>query len=220
MGDNNWYVYRHIRIDKNEPFYIGIGNKLRYARAYEKHPSKRNEIWNKIVSKTAYDVEILFDNISKEEASIKEIEFIKLYGRKDINTGILCNMTDGGDGISNCNRTEATRMLLRMQKIGELNPMYGKKQSMETLIKRGVFISKPRSIETKIKQSIASVKSGQAKRASIFNAKTDEFLGEFHSMSEALRNVGLCPIKYSSKASLVARGKRNHVKGFKVVYTQ
>ena len=33
-----------------------------------------------------------------DEACTKEIEFIKLYGRKDNNTGILVNLTDGGEG--------------------------------------------------------------------------------------------------------------------------
>ena len=27
------YVYRHIRLDKNEPFYIGIGSDKEYKRA-------------------------------------------------------------------------------------------------------------------------------------------------------------------------------------------
>ena len=33
-------VYRHIRLDKNEPFYIGIGKNIK--RAYEK--SRKEEI--------------------------------------------------------------------------------------------------------------------------------------------------------------------------------
>jgi hypothetical protein len=30
------YLYRHIRLDKNEPFYIGIGSDKQYKRAYNK----------------------------------------------------------------------------------------------------------------------------------------------------------------------------------------
>jgi hypothetical protein len=87
------YVYRHIRLDKNEPFYIGIGDTEK--RAYIK--SNRNEYWKRI-SKKGYEVEILFTNLTWDEACKKEKEFISLYGRSNNNTGILCNLTDGGDG--------------------------------------------------------------------------------------------------------------------------
>ena len=60
------YVYRHIRLDKNEPFYIGIGTDLNYKRAYSKH--SRNIYWQRVVNKTKYEVEILFDNLTKNEA--------------------------------------------------------------------------------------------------------------------------------------------------------
>jgi hypothetical protein len=87
-------VYKHIRLDNNSPFYIGIGKTEK--RAYSKNG--RTEYWRKIVKKCGYEVEILFDNISYDIAKEKEIEFIKLYGRANINSGILCNLTDGGDG--------------------------------------------------------------------------------------------------------------------------
>jgi hypothetical protein len=217
---NYWYVYRHIRLDKNEPFYIGIGNKVNYSRAYEKDPSKRNIIWNRIVSKSDYEVDIIFDGLTKDEASEKEKEFISLYGRIDLETGCLCNMTNGGDGIWNCIRSNETRKKLREQKLGSKNPMYGKKHSIEFLIKRGVFKSIKKSEEEKKKHSIATIKSGQAKKTEIINCNTNESLGVYHSISEALRSVGLDPIKYSGKASLVARGigTRKKVKGFTFKY--
>ena len=87
-------VYRHIRLDNGLPFYIGIGKKE--ERAYSKNG--RSQYWHKIVKKCGFEVEILFDDISYEMAKIKEIEFIKLYGRANINSGILCNLTDGGQG--------------------------------------------------------------------------------------------------------------------------
>jgi len=217
---NNWYVYRHIRLDKDEPFYIGIGNKSNYSRAYENHSSKRNKIWNDIVLKSLYEVEIIIDELTKEEASEKEKEFIKLYGRKDLNNGVLCNLTDGGDGIWNCIRSEETRKKLREQKIGSKNHRFGIKQSYETLLKRGVFESRKRTEETKKKQSLASIKSGQAKKTEIINCDTNESLGIYYSVSEALRSVGLEPIKYSGKASLIARGigNRKKIKGYSFKY--
>lgn len=98
------YLYRHIRLDKNEPFYIGIGNDKYYNRAFAK--TGRNKIWHNIVSKTEYEVEIIYDGMSKEQAFEKEKEFIKLYGRKDLGTGTLCNLTNGGEGGFGVVRTE------------------------------------------------------------------------------------------------------------------
>lgn len=94
LGVDMAYVYQHVRLDKNEPFYIGVGTSPK--RAYSKFA--RNNIWVKIVKKAGYKVEIVFDNISRKEALEKEKELIKKYGRIDKKTGILSNMTDGGDG--------------------------------------------------------------------------------------------------------------------------
>lgn len=88
-------VYRHIRLDTNEVFYIGIGRDEK--RAYDKKRSRSNW-WKSILEKTEYRVDILFDNLTWEEACDKEKEFIELYGRKDLELGTLVNMTNGGDG--------------------------------------------------------------------------------------------------------------------------
>jgi len=93
------YVYRHIRLDKNEPFYIGIGTSKYYNRAYRN--KNRSNLWQRIANKSGYEVEILFDNLTWDEACNKEKEFIALYGRIDLKNGCLANMTDGGDGAIN-----------------------------------------------------------------------------------------------------------------------
>jgi hypothetical protein len=118
------YVYRHIRHDKNIPFYIGVGlSDKNYFRAYQKSKSKRSEYWHNI-SQNGYDVEILMDGLTKEQAFEKEKEFIKLYGRKNNNTGILCNMTDGGEnppinvGDKNPAKRKEVREKLSKQRIG------------------------------------------------------------------------------------------------------
>lgn len=98
------YVYRHIRLDKNEPFYIGIGSDTDYKRAFKK--TQRTWYWQNIAS-SGYDVDILLENLTWEQACEKEKEFIALYGRKDLGTGTLVNMTDGGEG--NLNPPESIR---------------------------------------------------------------------------------------------------------------
>ncbi len=92
------YMYRHIRLDKNEPFYIGISKKEdKYRRSH--HKEDRNNLWKKIVQKTEYRVEIIFENDDIEFIKQKEMEFIALYGRINLGTGTLANLTDGGDGV-------------------------------------------------------------------------------------------------------------------------
>ena len=90
-------VYRHRRLDNNEVFYVGVG--VDEKRAFKKRG--RSDFWNRIVSKTNYSVEIIARNLTQQDAFELETFLIRLYGRLDNNTGILCNLTDGGEGRSN-----------------------------------------------------------------------------------------------------------------------
>lgn len=140
------YLYKHIRLDTNEVFYIGIGGFCKnekvnsYSRAYTK--SKRSKFWNNITNKTEYNVEIIINNLSWEEACIKEIEFIKLYGRKDLNEGTLVNLTNGGVG-----GTGHISPVKGLNVIRHNTHWIGRKHSNETIekmrkIKLGKVISK------------------------------------------------------------------------------
>ena len=110
------YVYRHIRLDKNEPFYIGIGSDEQYKRAHFRWD--RNKYWTNIVSKTDYEVEILIDDVDWGTACKKEMEFISLYGRFDLGTGCLVNMTNGGDGAFGLKHSEESRKRMSEKRKG------------------------------------------------------------------------------------------------------
>lgn len=116
-------LYRHIRQDKNEPFYIGIGESE--DRAYQ--IKGRTRAW-KNIAKKGYNVEVLFDNLTWEEACEKEVEFIALYGRRDKKTGTLVNMTDGGEGTVGYRHTVKTKEKCRIAALGSNNAWYGKKR--------------------------------------------------------------------------------------------
>lgn len=147
-------LYAHIRLDTNQIFYIGIS--INDKRPFNK--SQRNKIWKGITRKTSYRVDILFNNLTWEEACNKEIELIKKYGRINNNTGILCNLTDGGNGTINYKHKQESK-----DKIG--SAWKGKKrgpQSKEHKLKmletkklnnsfRGAKKGKPVSEETKQK---------------------------------------------------------------------
>lgn len=169
-------VYRHIRLDKNEPFYIGIGRNLR--RAYR--TDDRNDIWNKIVAKTKYDVEILFDDLTWEDACEKEKEFISIYRRiKD--GGILANITFGGEGgayeKSKEHRVKISNTLKNVLKEGhnkgDKNPMFGKTHNEDA--RRNISIKnkgKRSKIVVDIQSGIFFNSLGEASECFNINYKT------------------------------------------------
>tara|TARA_R110000782_G_scaffold62250_2_gene128055 strand:+ start:30 stop:650 length:621 start_codon:yes stop_codon:yes gene_type:complete len=88
-------VYKHIRKDTNEVFYIGMGNDIRPYKQYG-----RNKHWQHIVNSVGYDIEIIAEDLTKQEAIDLEIELILKYGRRDLGTGSLVNLTPGGEYYS------------------------------------------------------------------------------------------------------------------------
>lgn len=137
-----YFLYRHIRLDKNEPFYIGIGvkpenynsEKTEFKRAFEK--TNRNKYWRNVTNKTEYTVEILFESNDENTIKEKEKEFIDLYKRKDCCDGILVNMTDGGDGSFGRKWSEEFRANFIEKNTGENHWAYGTKLSEETKRKK------------------------------------------------------------------------------------
>lgn len=123
------YLYRWIRVDKNQPFYIGIGTvplkainspelTFRYCRAFSNY--NRTEYFLSIKKKSECFVEIMIETDDYEFIKQKEMEFIKLYGRKDKKTGILSNMSDGGDGNKGTVVSDKTRQLMSQAQKGNV----------------------------------------------------------------------------------------------------
>lgn len=121
------YLYRHIRLDKNEPFYIGIGKDENGKFKRANNRASRNIIWKRIVAKAGYVIEIMMEGLSWEEAQRKEREFIALYGRIS-DGGILANITIGGDGHTGM--------------YGALNPKFGVVVSEDTKAKMKLSFQK------------------------------------------------------------------------------
>ena len=142
------FVYRHIRLDKNEPFYIGIGKTDR--RAYRK--DWRNKYWTSISNK-GYKIEILFDDLTWEKACEKEIELIQLYGRKDLGLGTLVNMTDGGEGGNGTLQSEETK---KKKSIA----LKGKIRSDESKQKYSL-VSKNRTYTEETRKKMSEAKKGK-----------------------------------------------------------
>lgn len=98
-GNKKYYLYVHYRLDKNEPFYIGIGTKHRNKEYYRALCfKKRNPIWHRVARKTKYDIMIISESDNREEIIEQEKNYIKIFGKKKDNSGCLVNITNGGDG--------------------------------------------------------------------------------------------------------------------------
>ena len=96
MENNQALVYFHYT-EAGQLFYVGISSNKDLGRAETKW--NRSKFWQNKVSKHGLNVEIVHDGISWEEALKWEVHYIALYGRRNNNTGVLVNLTDGGDGV-------------------------------------------------------------------------------------------------------------------------
>ena len=116
MDENKYYVYEWIRLDINEPFYVGKGCGDRWKDLTRGN----NNHFNNIVKSIPIAVNILHDNLTEQMAYDLEVWDIREY--RDIIGYDMCNINDGGDGQSLC---------------GEANGLYGKKHTKEAKQKIG-----------------------------------------------------------------------------------
>jgi hypothetical protein len=86
---SGFYIYAYLR-DDGTPYYIGKGFG---TRVWSNRRSIRRPNNNKYIV-------IMECNLTEVGALALERRYIRWYGRKDNNTGILRNGTDGGDGVS------------------------------------------------------------------------------------------------------------------------
>ena len=126
----DFYVYVHARKDTGSIFYVGKG---RNGRAWYKHG--RNEYWNRVVKKHGFTVTIIRDGMTERDALDLEIDMISRIGRDN-----LCNLTDGGEGLSGYSPTEETREKMRVNSTGRRHSMEARSK-MGVSLKRKVYCS-------------------------------------------------------------------------------
>lgn len=94
IRDRGKCVYLHRNPKTKEVFYVGIGVETR-----AKDFSKRSIFWSNYKNKYGVEVDIIKKGLSSSKAQSLEVELIKKYGRRDLGTGSLVNLSHGGEGI-------------------------------------------------------------------------------------------------------------------------
>jgi hypothetical protein len=178
---NNFYTYAYLRKNKT-PYYIGKGRK---RRAYAPHgkvpiPPKDRILFLKI-------------NLSEAEAFKHERYMIAVFGRKDLGTGILLNLTDGGEGHSGFIQTKESKEKRTKKLRGVKRPEYiGKKIS---IVKTGVPLSEEhkKSISNTLKGHVQSQETKAKRNASLRGKQRSLEARKIMSKRAKERPSKICP---------------------------
>ncbi len=115
------YIYYDTRKNPAEPIYIGKGQgkRMSFHKTRAKNPALKGKIAKMKELGLEPLIEKVVDNITHEEALKLEMELIAKYGRIDLGTGTLCNLTEGGEGTIGRIPSESTKKLWSEQRKGK-----------------------------------------------------------------------------------------------------
>lgn len=125
-----YYVYE-LQYPDGTPFYVGKGKEKRHLNHFNNEDTN-NKFKCKVIGKIRRNGGepksiIVEDNLTEDKAFELECSLIAHYGRRDNNTGILTNLTNGGEGASGYVFTEEDKLKVRI----------GLKNSNRTLSENG-----------------------------------------------------------------------------------
>ena len=149
-----FYTYLHIRLTDGLVFYVGKGTRSRISKT-----EGRNKYWQNTANKHGWKSYIYAHFKNEDDAFENEKELIAFY--KGINHP-LCNLTDGGEGVSGCIWSDERRENRSVLSTGRKHSEESKKKMSIASKKRGI------SSEVRMKACLA-IKG--KKRPAEFGAK-------------------------------------------------
>ena len=120
---NNFYTYAYLRQDRT-PYYIGKGSG---KRIYSKQRGVN-------APKDKSRIIFLKKNLTEAEAFKHEVYMIAVLGRKDLGTGILRNLTNGGEGASGHVKSEEAKKKISEANTGKIRTEEAKKKMSKAKI--------------------------------------------------------------------------------------
>lgn len=108
------YIYKDPRPTKNQQVvYVGKGTGDR-AWYHWKKRVRGNKGFGAFLALLRQEklepiIEIAREGLEEAEAFYEEMKLIEVYGRRDLGTGTLFNLTDGGEGLAGVIRTDEWR---------------------------------------------------------------------------------------------------------------
>jgi hypothetical protein len=178
-----YYVYAYIRSKDSEtakagtPYYIGKGKD---KRAWIVHSNiKTPENTNNII--------VLESSLTELGAFALERRLIKWWGRKNTKTGILCNLTDGGEGCSGLifNHSNESKEKISNALKGRPAHNKGKNISLETKNKISKA-GKGRIVNTDTREKISNALSGHIVSDITRQKISEKVKGKTKGMSRSL----------------------------------
>lgn len=121
----DYYVYVLYNQATGEIFYVGKGSGRRVwhhiwqARNTNNNSYKLNVIRQIERENNQVGIAFIRDELTEDDAFMWECFWIAEYGRRDLGTGCLANLTDGGDGVSGHKHSDKTKRLMADTKKGQ-----------------------------------------------------------------------------------------------------
>lgn len=181
MIDRQFYVYVHRRKSDNRIFYVGKGMGERLTK-YD----NRNIHWRRIVAKHGFTAHKVSGDMPEHCALSFERAMIAAIGRKS-----LCNMTNGGDGISGYRFSDEQRKAIGEAGKASWTPERREAARQRRLGKRPANADTPKSAETRAKLSAANKGRKKPDGFGLAQAKRQKGVPRPPHVIEALRMANL-----------------------------